>query len=48
MKNPPNYRTSGKFSNIYMETYDYYDMQRLVNYDNLFIQTNTPGTIIDY
>lgn len=48
MKNPPNYRTSGKFSNIFMETYDYYDMQRLMNYDDLFIQTNTPGTIIDY
>jgi hypothetical protein len=29
MKNPPNYRTSGKFSNIFMETFDFYDMQRI-------------------
>ena len=26
LKNPPNYRRTGLFSNIYMETFDYYDM----------------------
>mmetsp|Transcript_2499 Transcript_2499/g.3149 ORF Transcript_2499/g.3149 Transcript_2499/m.3149 type:complete len:126 (+) Transcript_2499:2633-3010(+) len=48
IKNPPNFRRSGLFSNIFMETYDYYDMQKMVSYDDLFIQTNTPGTIKDY
>lgn len=48
LKNPPNFRRSGQFSNIYMETFDYYDMQKLFNYADLFIQTDTPGTIRDY
>ena len=48
LKNPPNFRTSGKFSNIYMTTGDYYEIQKLSNYDNLFIQTDTPGTITSY
>ena len=26
LKNPPNFRRSGLFSNIFMETYDFYDM----------------------
>lgn len=37
IKNPPNYRKSGLFSNIYMQTHDYYNMQVLKNYENLWV-----------
>ena len=40
IKNPPNFRKSGLFSNIYMQTFDYYNIQILKNYENLWIQTN--------
>lgn len=48
MKNPPNFRRSALFSNIYMTTNDYYSMQKLDNYADLWIQTNTPATIVDF
>lgn len=31
-----------------MRTFDYFNIQKLSNYDELFIQTNTPGTIVDF
>ena len=48
IKNPPNFRKSGLFSNIYMQTVDYYNIQFLENYDNLWVQTNEVATITDY
>lgn len=48
LKNPPNFRRSGLFSDILMQTYDYYNTQGLIDYDRLFIQTNTPGTIRNF
>lgn len=37
LKNPPNFRRSGEFSNIFMRTFDYFDIQKLSSYENLFI-----------
>jgi hypothetical protein len=31
-----------------MRTFDYKNIQKLSNYDDLFITTNTPGTIVDF
>ena len=45
MKNPPNFRRSGLFSDIIMETFDYHPVQKLDNYENLWIQTNKVATI---
>ena len=48
IKNPPNFRKTGLFSNIYMQTFDYYNIQILDNYENLWVQTNEVGIITDY
>lgn len=48
LKNPPNFRKSELFSNIYMQTFDYYNIQALENYDDLWIQTNEIGTITEF
>lgn len=48
MKNPPNFRRSALFSDIKMQTFDYYDMQKLETYENLFVQTNEVAMITDY
>lgn len=48
IKNPPNFRKSGLFSNIYMQTFDYYNIQFLEEYENLWVQTNEVATITDY
>ena len=48
IKNPPNFRKSGLFSNIYMQTVDYYNMQYLENHDNLWVQTNEVAQIEKY
>lgn len=37
MKNPPNFRRSGLFTNIFMQTFDYYSIQKLENNENLWI-----------
>ena len=47
LKNPPNFRKSDYFSNIYFETYDYFNIQELSDYSNLWIQTNEPAQITD-
>ena len=48
MKNPPNFRKTGLFSDIFFETFDFKNIQKLSDYDNLWVQTNKPGTITDY
>ena len=45
LKNPPNFRRSGLFSNIKMQTYDYYNIMYLESHDHLWIQTDTPATV---
>ena len=48
LKNPPNFRRSDSFSNIFLETGDFFSIQELLNYEGLFVQTDTPGLIRDY
>ena len=48
LKNPPNFRKSGLFSDIFMQTDDYYSIQILEKYDNLWIQTNKAAQITDF
>ena len=48
MKNPPNFRKSELFTDIYFQTADYYNIQQVANYENLWIQTNEVATIKDF
>lgn len=48
MKNPPNFRKSEVFSNIYIQTFDYYNICALESHENLWIQTDEVGTITEY
>ena len=48
MKNPPNFRTPQLFSDIFMQTDDYYSIQKLNEYQNTLIQTNKAASITDF
>ena len=48
MKNPPNFRRTNLFSDIYLQTFDFYNMQKLQDYDKLWIQNNEPGVITEF
>jgi len=48
MRNPPNFRKSGLFSDISMKTFDFYPIVKLSKYENLWIQTNKVAKITEF
>lgn len=48
MKNPGSTRPSSLFSDIHVETHDFYPIMKLESHEGLFIETDAPGRIKDF